>query len=75
MKSIILLWIFVVFYTVISNEVFPDILTLKIDTSQRNGEIPYSFRTGVYLNSLPVGYPLEKFFREQVPGQMEFSNG
>ena len=73
LKSIILLWIFVVFYTVISNEVFPDILTLKIDTSQRNGEIPYSFRTGVYLNSLPVGYPLEKFFREQVPGQMEFS--
>lgn len=73
LKPIILIWIFVVLHPVISTKVFSDILTLKIDASRRNGEIPYLFRTGVFLNSLPAGYLLEKFFKDQVPGQMEFS--
>lgn len=73
LPSIILFGILVVSYPVLSTEVFPDTVTLKIDASRRNGEIPYLFRTGVFLNSLPLGYPLEKFFKDHVPGQMEFS--
>ena len=73
LKPLILLGVFVLFCSVILDEVFSDTVTLKVHASQKNVDVPYLFRAGVYLNSLPVGYPFEKFFRDQVPGQIEFS--
>ena len=51
---------------------FSDTVTLEVDASKK-GEVPYLFRAGVFLNSLPVNYPLEKFLKIKGPGQMEFS--
>jgi hypothetical protein len=50
-----------------------DVITLNIDGGQEIGKVPYLFRTGVFLNSLPVEYPKEKFFRDLKPGMLEFS--
>ncbi|NUO07478.1 MAG: hypothetical protein HUU08_02180 [Candidatus Brocadia sp.] len=72
-KPIISVWVFIVFCAIISSKSFSDTVTLEVDASTSKGGIPYLFRAGVFLNSLPVDYPLEKFFRDQRPGQMEFS--
>ncbi|MFZ2198490.1 MAG: hypothetical protein WAV13_12195 [Thermodesulfovibrionales bacterium] len=48
-------------------------VVVRIDAKQTLGPVPYAFRTGVFLNSLPTGYPQEKFFKDMTPGMMEFS--
>ena len=48
-------------------------ITINIDAGQEIDKVPYLFRTGVFLNSLPVEYPEEKFFGDLKPGMLEFS--
>ena len=59
--------------TALSTAENKDVITLNIDAGQEIGKVPYLFRTGVFLNSLPVEYPEEKFFRDLKPGMLEFS--
>lgn len=49
------------------------VITVDIDAEKPTSQVPYLFRTGVFLNSLPVGYPKEIFFKDLKPGMMEFS--
>jgi hypothetical protein len=37
------------------------------------GPVPYAYRAGVFLNSLPVGHPEDVFLSQQRPGMAEFS--
>lgn len=69
----ILLWTFLLFLGVSLCEASSNRMTLEVDISQKRGKIPYLYRTGVFLNSLPGDYPIAKFFKDQRPGLMEFS--
>ncbi|MCI0624009.1 MAG: hypothetical protein L0387_20530 [Acidobacteria bacterium] len=46
---------------------------LQMDVRRQTGPVPYTYRAGVFLNSLPAGYPKEMFLAEQRPGMVEFS--
>jgi len=46
---------------------------LQVDLQRKAGPVPYTYRAGVFLNSLPAGYPMELFLSEQRPGMVEFS--
>ncbi len=46
---------------------------LQVDVSRSTGPLTYAYRAGVFLNSLPVGYPKDMFLAEQRPGMVELS--
>ncbi|MGH8166375.1 MAG: hypothetical protein ACREQ1_04010, partial [Woeseiaceae bacterium] len=48
-------------------------MRLQLDTKQQTGPVPYMFRAGVFVGSLPIGYPKEKFFSDQRPGMLQLS--
>lgn len=48
-------------------------LSVQVDLRKQGGPVPYTYRAGVFLNSLPVGYPKDTFLAEQRPGMVEFS--
>jgi hypothetical protein len=48
-------------------------VTINIDVSKELGKFPYLYRTGIFLNSLPVGNPKDKFLKDHIPGMIEFS--
>lgn len=46
---------------------------LQVDAAQRSGPVPYMYRAGIFVGSLPTGYPMEMFFADQRPGMLQFS--
>lgn len=46
---------------------------LQVGVRQQTGPVPYIYRAGVFLNSLPAGYALHMFFADQRPGMVELS--
>jgi len=46
---------------------------VQLDARQTNGSLPYLYRAGIFVGSLPIGYPLQKFFSDQRPGMLQFS--
>lgn len=51
----------------------PSNVNLQVDLRHPGGPVPYAYRAGVFLNSLPSGYPKRMFLKEQKPGMVEFS--
>lgn len=48
--------------------------TVNVDLGAPSpGSVPYDYRAGVFLNSLPTGYPEDMFFQDQTPGMVELS--
>ena len=46
---------------------------VPIDVRQQSGRVPYVYRAGVFVGSLPTGYPMDMFFSDQRPGMLQFS--
>lgn len=46
---------------------------LNADVRQQSGTVPYMYRAGIFVGSVPIGYPLQKFFSDQRPGMLQFS--
>ena len=47
--------------------------SVRVELKQAAGPVPYAYRAGVFLNSLPGGYAKHMFLSEQRPGMVELS--
>ncbi|MBI5725604.1 MAG: hypothetical protein HZA50_16720, partial [Planctomycetes bacterium] len=45
---------------------------LQVDAGRQTGPVPYAWRAGVFLCSMPGGYPKDMFLADQQPGMVEF---
>jgi hypothetical protein len=48
-------------------------VSLRVDVRRDAGPLPYAYRVGVFLNSLPGGYPRRMFLADQRRGMVQLS--
>lgn len=48
-------------------------VVIKINANRELGLLPYLFRPAFYINTLPEGYPMYKFFKDNKPGLIQLN--
>lgn len=51
----------------------PSEVRIRVDAGQQSGPVPIAYRAGIFVGSVPSGYPREMFLTDQRPGMLQFS--